>query len=321
MIATRLSSRWRATTPSHAPRSRGAARLTAAPASAIGATVVDRRVATRGCRSRRTSPAPRSRRRAAISAVTRPSWRTRIRSDIARTSGRSLEMRMIPRPDAASSEMIRWTSTLAPMSMPRVGSSRISRRRLRGQPLGEDDLLLVAARQRADHLLDAGHLDVELLGVVVGDRPLRRRVDEEPREEPRQDRQRHVLGDREVEHEALLVAVLGQVGDARVHRRRRAREARPRLPSSRTSPASRWSMPNSTRATSVRPAPTSPAKPDDLAGADREADVAEDADPGQPVDLEQDVADRRLDLREERHGPADHVPDEVGRGQLGSSAS
>ena len=29
-------------------------------------------------------------------------------------------------PDAASSEMIRWTSTLAPMSMPRVGSSRMS---------------------------------------------------------------------------------------------------------------------------------------------------------------------------------------------------
>ena len=97
--------------------------------------------------------------------------------------------------------------------------------RLGGQPLGQDDLLLVAARQRADHLLDAGHLDVELLGVVVRDRPLRGRVDQEPRKEPRQDRQGHVLGDREVEDEALLVAVLGQVGDARVHRRRRAREA------------------------------------------------------------------------------------------------
>ena len=34
--------------------------------------------------------------------------------------------------------------------------------RLGRQPLGQDDLLLVAARQRADHLLDAGHLDVEL---------------------------------------------------------------------------------------------------------------------------------------------------------------
>ena len=54
---------------------------------------------------------------------------------------------------------------------------------------------------------------------------------------------------------------------------------------------------------------------EDLALADREADVAEDPDPGQPVDLEQDVTDRRLELREERHGTADHVPHEGGRGQ------
>ena len=62
----------------------------------------------------------------AISAVTRPSWSTTMRSDMASTSGRSLEMRMMPRPEAASSEMMRCTSTLAPMSMPRVGSSRMS---------------------------------------------------------------------------------------------------------------------------------------------------------------------------------------------------
>src|SRR5258708_2860704 len=41
MIATRLSSRCRATTPSHAPLSRGAARLTAALDSVIGATIID----------------------------------------------------------------------------------------------------------------------------------------------------------------------------------------------------------------------------------------------------------------------------------------
>ena len=69
------------------------------------------------------SSVARSRR---ISAVRRPSWSTTMRSDIARTSGRSLEMRMMPRPEAASSEMMRCTSTLAPMSMPRVGSSRMS---------------------------------------------------------------------------------------------------------------------------------------------------------------------------------------------------
>ena len=44
--------------------------------------------------------------------------------------------------------------------------------RLRGEPLGEDDLLLVAARQRADELVHTGHPDVELPGVVVGDAAL-----------------------------------------------------------------------------------------------------------------------------------------------------
>ena len=71
--------------------------------------------------------------------------------------------------------MIRWTSTLAPMSIPRVGSSRISTRGLGGQPLGEHDLLLVATGQRPDQLVDAGHPDVELLGVLAGDLALRRR--------------------------------------------------------------------------------------------------------------------------------------------------
>ena len=55
---------------------------------------------------------------------------------------------------------------------------------------------------------------------------------------------------------------------------------------------------------------------DDLAGADLERDVAELADPGQALDLQQDVADRGLDLREERDGPPDHVADEVGGGQV-----
>ena len=67
--------------------------------------------------------------------------------------------------------------------------------------------------------------------------------------------------------------------------------------------------------------PDEPGEPDDLAGPDREPDVAEDPGPGQALDLEEDVADRRLDLREERHGPADHVPDEVGRGQLAGRRS
>ena len=188
-------------------------------------------------------------------------------------------MRMIPRPDAASSEMIRWTSTLAPMSMPRVGSSRIRTLRLRRQPLRQHDLLLVAARQGADELVDAGHPDVELLGVVVGDAALGRRPDEQAREEARQDRQRHVLGDREVEDQALLVAVLGEVGDPGVHRRRRAREV-DRLPAEPDLAGVALVDPEQDPGDLGPAGADEPGEADDLAGPDREADVAERARPG-----------------------------------------
>ena len=59
-------------------------------------------------------------------AIWRPSRMISTRSLIASTSGRSDEIRMMPMPSAASSPIMAWTSTLAPTSMPRVGSSRIS---------------------------------------------------------------------------------------------------------------------------------------------------------------------------------------------------
>ena len=256
--------------------------------------------------------------RAAISAVIRPSWRTRIRSDIARTSGRSLEMRMIPRPG-------RGQLGDDPVDLDLGADVDAARRlvedqhpRLRRQPLGEHDLLLVAARQRADQLVDAGHPDVELLACT------RRR------------RSRSVGG---VGRAAAGRAAAGSAGSRsgrsrsrapgppgggpRAGRRSpasiavgRAREARPAC--RRAGPRRRRarSIPNRTRATSVRPAPTRPAKPTISPARTEKLDVAERAGPGQPVDLEQDVADRRLDLREQRHGPADHVPDEVGGREL-----
>ena len=42
------------------------------------------------------------------------------------------------------------------------------------QPFGDDDLLLVAARQRADILAERGGAQVEPLGVVAGQRELLR---------------------------------------------------------------------------------------------------------------------------------------------------
>ena len=67
----------------------------------------------------------------------------------------------------------------------------------------------------------------------------------------------------------------------------------------------------------MRPAPTRPAKP--RISPARTSKLTSRKTPARvrPLDLEEHVADRRLDLREERHGPADHVADEVGRGELG----
>ena len=58
--------------------------------------------------------------------IWRPSRITRTRSLIASTSGRSDEIRMMATPARASSPISSCTSALAPTSMPRVGSSRIS---------------------------------------------------------------------------------------------------------------------------------------------------------------------------------------------------
>ena len=76
-----------------------------------------------------------------------PSRNTSMRVDSAMSSGSSLEMTSTPVPSAASSPISAWISAFAPTSTPRVGSSRIRIAAARRQPLGEHDLLLVAARQ------------------------------------------------------------------------------------------------------------------------------------------------------------------------------
>src|SRR6185312_6671797 len=60
---------------------------------------------------------------AGSSPTSRPSRMTRIRSDIPITSGSSLEAIKMALPSAASWRISRYTATLAPTSMPRVGSS------------------------------------------------------------------------------------------------------------------------------------------------------------------------------------------------------
>ena len=224
-------------------------------------------------------------------------------------------MRMIPSPDAASSEMIRWTSTLAPMSIPRVGSSRIRILGFEASHLARTTFCWLPPGQGPHQLVDAGHPDVELPRVVVGDLAFSRRANQEAREDARKDRQGHVLGDRKVQHEALLVAILGQVRDPGIHRRRRTHEGHCRSADENLAAIPLVDPEQDPR--HLRAAgPDEAGEADDLSGTDRKPDVSEYTDPRQAPDLEQDLADRCLDLREEGHRPSDHVADEVGGGEL-----
>ena len=115
-----VTSRERASLPIRRPARLGAGTF----AGTLRATLVSSAICPVAANMTRSSEASAR----GISADMRPSWSTMIRSLIARTSGSSLEIRTIPSPEAARSEMMRWTSTFAPMSTPRVGSSRMSTR-------------------------------------------------------------------------------------------------------------------------------------------------------------------------------------------------
>jgi hypothetical protein len=95
--------------------------------------------------------------------------------------------------------------------MPRVGSSD-EYAWFRRQPLREDDLLLVAAGQGADELVHAGRPDPQLVHVARAERALRDRWMNN-----RETAARGSAGSFdaiEVEHEPVLMTILGHVGDA-----------------------------------------------------------------------------------------------------------
>ena len=213
--------------------------------------------------------------------------------------------------------MIRWTSTLAPMSMPRVGSSRIRTRRLRwpatwparpsagcrltGRATGWSTLVI---RTRSSSVN------------VRADLALRLAPDEQPREQPRQDRQRDVRGDREVEDQARSDGGPRGRTRCRPHRCRRAVEGdRPGRPAdppgvAPVDPEQHLGDLGPARRRRVRRDPRiSPART-------AKRDVAEGSRRGSGRRPRGAPRRAGLDLREEGHGPADHVADQVGRGQL-----
>ncbi len=194
--------------------------------------------------------------------------------------------------------MIAKISALAPTSTPRVGSSSSSRSGLPRQPLGEHDLLLVAAAERPRRAARSAADAAGARAASCSDSaPLPPPIEDPRRRERVEVGQRDVGPAREVEHEPGLLAVLGHQchagRDGRVDPAGQA--GRDRRPSPRRPAARHRRSPSSV---SVRPEPSSPAMAttSPLANVEREV-VDERAGPrpptgghGQVPDLEPDLA-------------------------------
>ena len=96
------------------------------------------------------------------SPTIRPRYMTAIRSDSSRTSSSSAETSRTAVPASRFAIAWRWMNSMLPTSRPRVGWSRMSSFSVAVELAGDDDLLLVAARQRARVTSARRRPDVEL---------------------------------------------------------------------------------------------------------------------------------------------------------------
>ena len=184
---------------------------------------------------------------------------TSTRSAMPSTSGSSLEIISTATPRPASSLSRRCTSAFVPTSMPRVGSSTISTCGSVASHLASTTFCWLPPERTSTgsrrrwylSCRRAAHSSASAVLVGAEDQP-------EPRERA-QPGERRVARDGEVHHEALLAAVLGHEADAGPHRRAAGGRAAAAGRRPRRGPRPRRSMPKTARATSLRPAPTSPA--------------------------------------------------------------
>ena len=205
-------------------------------------------------------------------------------------------------PSRASRTSSRCTSALVAMSMPRVGSSTISSVGLAAQPLGQHDLLLVAAGQPGHRVDQAPVLEVEPDRPVGRERPLGRGPDQARLAQPAERRERHVLLHRHVHDQALLPPVLGDEADPRGHRA--GRRGPPQLAAAHHDPARVVAVDAEHGPGHLAAArPDQPGQGDDLARPDVQRDVGEHAFPGQVLHVEHDA--RRA--RRARRPPASSI--------------
>src|SRR5205823_2319311 len=90
------------------------------------------------------------------------------------------------------------------------------------EPLGDDNLLLIAAREALHFLLDAGGAHAELVHQAASQRPFPTKIEEAQAGDSRQAGQRLVLADRHAHYQALQLAVLGDKAETEADRVARA---------------------------------------------------------------------------------------------------
>src|ERR671915_1608177 len=183
--------------------------------------------------------------------------------------------------------------------------------RLRSEPLREDNLLLVPARERL-HLL-SGRVSTN---PKLVDEPPRQPALEPGTEEasPAQARENCHRAVRRHGHrldEPLAEPILREVGEAAP--KGRPRRARPERPADELHLASVVRVDAEQAAADLSaPRTDEPGETDDLAAPDGERDVREDAVPAEPAQFEDDVGDLGVLLGEERlERAADHEPDDL----------
>ena len=166
--------------------------------------------------------------------------------------------------------MMRWISDLAPTSTPCVGSSRIRTEGLVASQRADDDFLLIAAGELVRRRIDVGALTARR-SLTRGQVALPGEVEEACAGDGPQTSQRDVGGDGHFHDQPVMPPILGNVGDAQADWLARI-AMRTGWPRSRVSRLVVGRNPKSVSASSVRPAPTSPASADNFAGAHRQVD-------------------------------------------------
>ena len=197
-------------------------------------------------------------------------------------------------------------------------------RGLRRQPARERHLLLVAAGEVCRPACRAtAALIAKRSTNVPASAPLPRRVEERPARRRAQDGERGVRGHRHLEDHAVAPAVLGDVGDAERDGLRGRVDASPCGRGAAISPASAGVRPKRTRASSVRPAPTSPARPRISPARTSRSTSRTPADAArQTARGEHDVADRdRRASGRPRRARGRPSADQLGRGRASPPAA